>query len=189
MFLSYLTLVTALAISGVAIYYSVAGLAAIFAAAVIPIIIMGGTLEVAKLVTAVWLHRYWHQATWWLKTYLTTAVLVLMFITSMGIFGFLSNAHVQQTAQGDSAVAELERIDSEIARQNAVISRAEDKIESVQNQGVGGDSNIQTQIDREQERIDRAYQRAEPLIAEQRAIIQRQEGRILDQIEDADIEV
>jgi len=189
MFLSYLTLVTALAISGVAIYYSVAGLAAIFAAAVIPIIIMGGTLEVAKLVTAVWLHRYWHQATWWLKTYLTTAVLVLMFITSMGIFGFLSNAHVQQTAQGDSAVAELERIDSEIARQNAVISRAEDKIESVQNQGVGGDSNIQTQIDREQERIDRAYQRAEPLIKEQRAIIQRQEGRILDQIEDADSEI
>ena len=189
MFLSYLTLVTALAISGVAIYYSVAGLAAIFAAAVIPIIIMGSTLEVAKLVTAVWLHRYWHQATWWLKTYLTTAVLVLMFITSMGIFGFLSNAHVQQTAQGDSAVAELERIDSEIARQNAVISRAEDKIESVQNQGVGGDSNIQTQIDREQERIDRAYQRAEPLIEEQRAIIQRQEGRILDQIEDADSEV
>ena len=189
MFLSYLTLVTALAISGVAIYYSVAGLAAIFAAAVIPIIIMGGTLEVAKLVTAVWLHRYWHQATWWLKTYLTTAVLVLMFITSMGIFGFLSNAHVQQTAQGDSAVAEIERIDSEIARQNAVISRAEDKIENVQNQGVGGDSNIQTQIDREQERIDRAYQRAEPLIKEQRAIIQRQEGRILDQIEDADSEI
>ena len=63
MFLAVLTLITALAISGVAIYYSVAGLAAIFAAAVIPIIIMGSTLEIAKLVTAVWLHRYWSRAT------------------------------------------------------------------------------------------------------------------------------
>ena len=186
MFLSYLTLFTALAISSVAIWYSVAGLAAIFAAAVVPIIIMGGTLEVAKLVTAVWLHRYWHQATWWLKTYLVAAVLVLMFITSMGIFGFLSNAHVQQTAQGDNVTAQLERIESEIARQEAIISRAEDKIETATTEGVGADSNIQSQIDREQARIDRAYERAEPAIQEQRDIIERQEGRILDQIEAVD---
>ena len=189
MFLSYLTLFTALAISSVAIWYSVAGLAAIFAAAVVPIIIMGGTLEVAKLVTAVWLHRYWHQATWWLKTYLTAAVLVLMFITSMGIFGFLSNAHVQQAAQSDSATAQLGRITTEIARQESVISRAEDKIKKAQTEGVGGDSNIQTQIDREQDRIDRAYERAEPLIQEQRDIIEQQEGRILDQIGAVESEV
>jgi hypothetical protein len=189
MFFGILTLITALAISAVAIYYSVAGLAAIFAAAVIPIVIMGGVLEVSKLVTAVWLHRYWHQATWWLKTYLTAAVVVLMFITSMGIFGFLSNAHVQQTAQGDNATAQLERIESEIARQEAIISRAEDKIETAQTQGTGADSNIQSQIDREQARIDRAYARAEPAIQEQREIIERQEGRILDQIADIDGEV
>ena len=184
-----MTLVTALAISAVAIYYSVAGLAAIFAAAVIPIIIMGTVLEVSKLVTAVWLHRYWHQATWWLKTYLTAAVVILMFITSMGIFGFLSNAHVQQTAQGESATAQLERIESEIARQEATISRAEDKIESAQSEGVGGDSNIQAQIDREQERIDRAYARAEPAIQEQRDIIDRQEGRIEQDIADIESEI
>jgi len=189
MFFGILTLITALTISAVAIWYSVAGLAAIFAAAVVPIIIMGTVLEVSKLVTAVWLHRYWHKATWWLKTYLTTAVVVLMFITSMGIFGFLSNAHVQQTAQGDSAVAEIERIDSEIARQEAVIARAEDKIASAQEQGVGGDANIQAQIDREQERIDRAYSRAEPLIEEQREIIQRSEGRIINQIDAIDRDV
>lgn len=189
MLFGILTLVTALAISAVAIYYSVAGLAAIFAAAVIPIIIMGTVLEVSKLVTAVWLHRYWHQATWWLKTYLTGAVLVLMAITSIGIFGFLSNAHVQQTAQGDNSIAQLERIESEIARQEAVISRAEDKIETAQTQGVGGDSNIQAQIDREQERIDRAYARAEPAIQEQRDVIDRQEGRILNQIDDIDSEI
>jgi phosphopantetheine adenylyltransferase len=190
MFFGILTLVTALAISAVAIYYSVAGLAAIFAAAVIPIIIMGTILETSKLVTIVWLHRYWHQASWWLKTYLTTAVIVLMFITSMGIFGWLSNAHVQQTALGDNTVAQLERIESEIARQEAIISRAEDKIETATTEGVGADSNIQSQIDREQARIDRAYERAEPAIQEQRRIMERQEGRILEQIEavDSDIE-
>ena len=63
MFMAILTMITALAISAVAIYYSVAGLVAIFAAAAVPIMIMGGTLEIAKLVTAVWLHRYWSQAT------------------------------------------------------------------------------------------------------------------------------
>ena len=97
MFLAVLTLITALSISAVAIYYSVAGLVAIFAAAAVPIMIMGGTLEIGKLVTAVWLHRYWEKATWWLKTYLSIAVIVLMIITSMGIFGFLSKAHIEQT--------------------------------------------------------------------------------------------
>ena len=98
MFLAVLTLITALSISAVAIYYSVAGLVAIFAAAAVPIMIMGGTLEIGKLVTAVWLHRYWEKATWWLKTYLSIAVIVLMIITSMGIFGFLSKAHIEQTS-------------------------------------------------------------------------------------------
>ena len=107
MFMAILTMITALAISAVAIYYSVAGLVAIFAAAAVPIMIMGGTLEVAKLVTAVWLHRYWKQAAWWLKYYLATAVLVLMFITSMGIFGFLSKAHIEQTSAGEESVAQV----------------------------------------------------------------------------------
>ena len=105
-----LTLLTALCISAIAIYYSVAGLAAIFAAAVTPIIIMGVALEVGKLVTAVWLHKYWSKATWWLKTYLSTAVLILMFITSMGIFGFLSKAHIEQTSASEESVARVESI-------------------------------------------------------------------------------
>src|SRR6056300_706518 len=100
MFLGLLTLLTALTISAVAIYYSVAGLVAIFAAAAVPIMIMGGVLEISKLVTAVWLHRYWKQTVWWLKSYLTLAVVVLMLITSMGIFGFLSKAHIEQTSAG-----------------------------------------------------------------------------------------
>src|SRR6056297_1580970 len=124
MFLGILTLITALTISAVAIYYSVAGLVAIFAAAAVPIIIMGGALEIGKLVTAVWLHKYWDRATWWLKTYLGAAVIILMFITSMGIFGFLSKAHIEQTAAAGEGVAPIERIDEEIARQRAVIERA-----------------------------------------------------------------
>ena len=81
MFLAILTTLTALTISAVAIYYSIAGLVAIFAAAAVPIMIMGGALEVGKLVTAVWLHRHWQRATWWLKTYLTIAAVSYTHLT------------------------------------------------------------------------------------------------------------
>ena len=171
MFLGILTLITALSISAVAIYYSVAGLMAIFAAAAIPIMIMGGILEVSKLVTAVWLHRYWKQAKWWLKTYLTTAVLVLMLITSMGIFGFLSKAHIEQTSATEETIARVETIEKEIDRQAAIITRAETKIQQLESSGTSVDTNIQSQIDKEQERIDKAFERIQPAIAQQNKII------------------
>src|SRR6056300_1678105 len=148
MFLAILTLITALSISAVAIYYSVAGLVAIFAAAAVPIIIMGGVLEVGKLVTAVWLHRYWSQAAWWLKSYLSIAVLVLMFITSMGIFGFLSKAHIEQTSAGQESVAQVERLEAQIVRNKDIIERAEQKIVALQTSGTGSDANVQAQIDK-----------------------------------------
>jgi hypothetical protein len=164
-------MITALSISAVAIYYSVSGLVAIFAAAAIPIIVMGTALEVGKLVTAVWLHWYWRKAAWWLKTYLSIAVLVLMFITSMGIFGFLSKAHIEQTAAADEGIAQIARIDEDIARQEYIISRAEERIvEADASVGKGNDA-IQAQIDKEQERIDTAYIRIEPAIEEQQGII------------------
>jgi len=172
MFMAILTMITALAISAVAIYYSVAGLVAIFAAAAVPIIIMGGTLEVAKLVTAVWLHRYWKQAAWWLKYYLATAVLVLMFITSMGIFGFLSKAHIEQTSAGEESVAQVQQIESELSRLEAIIKRADDKIEALETSGTGADASIQSQIDKEQDRIDKAYDRIKPAIDQQNKIIE-----------------
>jgi hypothetical protein len=171
MIFGLLVLITALSISAVAIYYSVAGLMTIFAAAAIPIMIMGGALEIGKLVTAVWLHRYWSKATWWLKTYLTTAVLVLMFITSMGIFGFLSKAHIEQTASANEGVAQIERIDAEIARNEQIVARAETKIQELETSGTGASNQLQTQIDREQERIDSAYNRIQPAIEEQNQII------------------
>ena len=171
MFLGLLTLITALCISAVAIYYSVAGLVAIFAAAAIPIMIMGGVLEVGKLVTAVWLHRYWKQATWWLKSYLSIAVIVLMLITSMGIFGFLSKAHIEQTAQSTDNLARVETMQSEIDRQLAIVGRAENRIRQLESSEVGADANVQAQIDKEQERIDGAYERIQPAIQEQNQII------------------
>src|SRR6056300_1483860 len=171
MIFGILTLITALCISAVAIYYSVAGLVAIFAAAALPIMIMGGTLEIAKLVTAVWLHKYWKQATWWLKSYLSIAVVVLMFITSMGIFGFLSKAHIEQTSASQESVAQVERLTTEIARQNGIVARAEERIQNLQSNGVGADANIQSQIDKEQERIDLAYERVQPAIEQQNQII------------------
>ena len=174
MALGIITFISALTISAIAIYYSVAGLAAIFAAAVIPIIIMGVSLEVGKLVTAVWLHRYWSRATWWLKTYLSIAVLVLMFITSMGIFGFLSKAHIEQTSAGQESVAQVERIEAQIVRNKDIIERAEQKIVALQTSGTGSDANVQAQIDKEQERIDNAYKRIQPAIDEQQKIIDSQ---------------
>lgn len=183
MFLGILTLITALAISAVAIYYSVAGLVAIFAAAAIPIMIMGTTLEIAKLVTAVWLHRYWRETTWWLKTYLSTAVIVLMFITSMGIFGFLSKAHIEQTANAQEGVAQIERIDLDISRQQSIVSKAEERIVEIESKGSNNDEKIQQQIDAEQQRIDSAYSRIQPAIDEQLTIISNAELELQSRIQ------
>ncbi len=178
MFLCFLTMLTALSISAVAIYYSVAGLVAIFAAAAVPIIIMGSVLEIAKLVTAVWLHYYWDRAVWWLKTYLLVSVAVLMLITSMGIFGFLSKAHIDQTASAKDGLARLEQIDNQIVKQQSIITKAEQEIEKLEIAGTNRDEEIQTQIDKEQLRIDSAYARIQPAIDEQNSIIEKEEQRL-----------
>lgn len=154
-----LTLFVALCISGIAAYYSIIGLTAIFAAAFVPIILMGGVLEVGKILTTVWLHQNWHRAPALIKLYLTTAVIVLMFITSMGVFGFLSRAHVEQTAQAGENLAKLEQIQQEIAQQTAIVDRAEAAIQKAETQGTGSDATLQSQIDREQQRLDTAYER------------------------------
>ena len=125
MFFGLLTLIVGLAISGVAAWYSIVGLMAIFAAAKIPIAIMGAVLEVGKLLTASWLYQYWDKANKLIKTYFITAVVVLMFITSMGIFGFLSKAHMDQTLSvGDNSLL-IERLDKKIDREKVRIKDAE----------------------------------------------------------------
>jgi len=171
MFLGILVFITALSISAVAIYYSIAGLVAIFAAAAIPIMIMGGALEIGKLVTAVWLHKYWRRTVWWLRTYLAIAVVVLMFITSMGIFGFLSKAHIEQTSASKESVEQVQRIETELARFDSIITRAEEKINKAENSTSNRNDDINAQIEKEQQRIDNAYTRIQPAIDEQQKII------------------
>jgi len=123
--MAWLTLIVALAISGVAAWYSIVGLMAIFAAAALPIAIMGGVLEVGKLLTASWLYQNWKIAPRLLKTYLTAAVIVLMFITSMGIFGFLSKAHIDQTLVGGDNSLEIQSLDQQIEQEQRRIKDAE----------------------------------------------------------------
>ena len=106
-------------------YYSIIGLVAIFSASVIPIAVMGVVLETGKLITGAWLYHYWKKVNFLLKTYLISAVIVLMFITSMGIFGFLSKAHIEQTSVSADNTLQIEAIDSQISRQQKDIERAE----------------------------------------------------------------
>ncbi len=152
MFIAILTLLSALSISGVAIFYSVIGLATIFPGAFVPVVIMGGVLEIGKLITASWLYRNWKFTPFMLKTYLTTAVIILSLITSMGIFGFLSKAHLEQNLASDTLIQRIQiledKIQSEkntILRQNAVIDRLEKSI----NRSTGtadGDIEVQQSI-------------------------------------------
>ena len=114
MLFAILTLLCALSVSAIAAYYSVIGLIAIFSAAPIPIAVMGGTLEAAKLVVASWVYKNWDVAPKLLKYYFVSAIIVLMFITSLGIFGFLSKAHSDQSLATGDAISKLEIIDDKI---------------------------------------------------------------------------
>jgi hypothetical protein len=115
MIITFITLFVALTLSAVAAYYSIVGLTAIFAAAVVPIIVMGGVLEVAKITVTVWLHKNWSRTPLGMRTYLSFAVVMIMFITSMGIFGFLSKAHMDQGAPTGDVAAKLQVFDDKIA--------------------------------------------------------------------------
>jgi len=114
MIFGFTILATALLLSVVAAYYSIMGLTAIFSAAPIPVIIMGASLELAKIVTTVWLHNNWHRISWLFKTYLVPAVFFLMMLTSMGIFGLLSKAHSDQSLVSGDVVAKIAIYDEKI---------------------------------------------------------------------------
>ena len=174
-YFGYWTVFVALSISAVAAYYSIVGLVAIFASAIIPIIIMGTVLEIGKLTSAVWLHLHWREAPILIKTYLTVAVLMLMLITSMGIFGFLSKAHIEQTSQATENVAQIERIDESIVRQKLIITKADTQIDKLENTDNSKDEGIQSKIEVEQNRINTAYAGVQPSIDEQNAIITKEE--------------
>jgi hypothetical protein len=125
MWFGILTLATALIISVGAAYYSILGLTAIFAAAFWPIVILGSSLEVGKIVSTLWLHKYWDRAEAQYKVYLCTAVAILMLLTSMGVFGFLSKAHSDQSMISGDVIAKISIYDEKIkqARDNIDMSR------------------------------------------------------------------
>ena len=112
--MTYLLFFTAIALSIVSAYYSIAGLAAIFAAAVIPIVVMGSVLEFAKLVVASWLYRSWNYVPFLMRTYFSISLVILMSLTSMGIFGFLSKAHLDQAVPTGDVAAKVAIIDEKI---------------------------------------------------------------------------
>ena len=193
MILAWLLLLTGLTISAVAIYYSVVGLAAIFSAAVIPIIVMGSALEVAKLVCASWLKANWSQAPRLMKIYMTTAVIVLMLITSMGIFGFLSKAHSDQSLVSGDVMSKIsiydekiktskenidanrkalkqmdEAVDQSMARSND--EKGADKAVAIRRAQAKERARLQAEIVAEQKNISQLNDQASPIRAEVRKV-------------------
>ena len=130
MFTILITFLSAISISVIAAGYSIVGLSTLFAGAVVPIIAMGSALEVGKLVAASWLYNNWRNklVPYTIKMYLTFAVIVLIFITSMGIFGFLSKAHLDQVKPTSSNNIKIELIDKQINQQQLIIDRAEGQL-------------------------------------------------------------
>jgi len=131
MIFAFIILFTALMLSAVAAYYSIAGLTAIFAAAVIPVVIMGATLELGKVVATVWLHNNWKRINLAFKLYLIPAVLFLMLLTSMGIFGFLSKAHSDQSLVSGDAMSKVAIFDEKIATEKENIAQAKKAMEQM----------------------------------------------------------
>jgi len=169
--INYLAFVAAIAIATVAAYYSIIGLMTIFAAAAIPIAVMGGVLEAGKLITASWLYNNRKIIPFFLKSYLITAVVVLMFITSMGIFGFLSKAHIEQTAESEENVAKMEQIDKKIVRLTDTIMTSEQAILKIETKDENKNEQINFQIQTEEERIVKVRDQYQKLVDEQDKII------------------
>ena len=166
-----ITFITAITIAAIAAWFSVAGLMAIFTASAIAVAIMAVALEVGKLVSASWVYRNWNRAPFLLKSYLTIAVVILMLITSMGIFGFLSKAHLEQAADSEENTARIERIVQDMDRYESTNARLETKITKLDTEGETDTSKVQEQIDQEEIRMDNVMVRIQPSIDEQNLII------------------
>lgn len=134
MIFGYLLLAIALTISTVAAFYSITGLTAIFAAAFWPIVIMGSVLELGKIVSTVWLHKYWDRVAFQFKLYLVPAIAILMLITSMGIFGLLSKAHLDQAVTGGDVSSQVQIFDDKIKTEKDNIEAARKALKQMDSQ-------------------------------------------------------
>ncbi len=162
-FLNYLALGTSLVIAGIAAYFSVLGLATIFAGAWLSVVIMTGVLEFGKIVTAAYLHLFWDRLNY-MKYYLVLSVVVLMLITSLGIFGFLSKANIDQTLKGDSYSLEMSIIETRIQAEEDKLARLQTRIE-------GLDLVISTARPQDRNYIDRRQKEERDLIAQDMDVI------------------
>ena len=178
MWFGLLTLITSIAIAGVAAWFSIAGLMIFFGGMPLSIAIMAGVLEVGKLLTASWLYRYWNETSLALKSYLTTAVIVLMLITSAGIYGYLSKAASDVSSDGAVAFAEVDRLDGQIAREENKIDILEDRILSI-----GGTVDVSESITQQETIRDGAWDRVKGDIEYAQGQIQslRDEQKVLDE--------
>lgn len=191
--MTYILFATAFLLSSIAGYYAIVGLIAIFAAAPISIAIMGGALEVAKIVTVSWLHNNWKSTSLLLKSYFSVAVAILMLLTSMGIFGFLSKAHSEQTAVTGDVAAKVALLDEKIkiSKENIDVNRkalkqldeAVDQVMARSSSEQGADKAVQIrrgqskerarllqEIETEQKKIAALNEERAPIAAEVRKI-------------------
>jgi hypothetical protein len=186
------TIGVALTISVISAYYSVLGLVAIFAASIIPIAIMGTALEVGKITTAVWLHLHWERANVLMKTYLTFALVLLMFITSMGIFGFLSKAHVEQNSNLDIQLSTLTEVDNSILRLDVEIANMESRVTTMSSGDISF-SRVDNLISRETLELNRLRDTISSEKSEVRLRIQKEidqlNKKLLSDIESADKQI
>lgn len=162
MILAFLTLLTAISISGIAAYFSIAGLIAIFSATPVPIAVMGSTLELAKLVAASWVYKNWLTAPKILKYYLTTAVVVLSAITSMGIFGYLSKSHIEQSLVSGSNYTELVILE----QQEKVIKTRIDFLISQNEKSTNVSSRISRELNEAQKQLKEIINKKAPILRE-----------------------
>lgn len=196
MLTTLLMFVAAIVLSTIAGYYSVIGMTAIFSGAFIPVVLMAGTLETSKVIVASWLYNNWKKTPFLLRAYLTGAVIVLMFITSMGIFGFLSKAHIQQAGAAAQQAAQVERLDQEIKSQNQIIELANKRLADLSSGTGNGDAGLNARISQANKVIENANARVQPKIDEQQKIIDQENGKtdarvkdIQSQINDVDQQV
>ena len=141
-------LLTSLLVAAIAAYFSIAGLMTIFSGAALAVAVMAGSLEVAKLVTASWLYRNWKQTGYFLKTYLTVAVFVLMIITSLGIFGYLSKAHLDKAVPTGDVAAQVQLIDERILIQEENIKSQRENITAARATLGQMDAQVSARLDR-----------------------------------------
>lgn len=129
--MAFIALLAGLLLSGTAAYYSIIGLIAIFPGALFPIALMGGSLEFAKLVAASWLYRNWNIAPKFIRIYFIFAVLILMLITSLGIFGFLSKVHLENSVGVADNTIQISTIEQQIASEQRILNNAQRSLESL----------------------------------------------------------